>query len=341
MCFLRLGPSTRFKVLIVDDYEPFRRVARLILQARDDLQIVGEAADGLEAVQQALQLRPDVIVLDLDLPRLNGIQVAKRIGGLVPEAKIIFVGVESSMDVVEETLKVGAGHIHKILMSYELLPAIDVVLSGRQFVSEEIRPSALSGAHSEHDARRHKHPQLRQTGAHHEVFFYPTEALLVAGFARYIEANTRSENVVISVVTELHRAQIREVLGGRGLDMKEAVRNGRYISLDSMDTLSLFMVDGWPDASLFRQAVEGLIRTAVESSRGRHRRVAVCGQLAPILWVQGKRNAAIEIEQLWDEMCSIHGVDTLCGYVSATADRDRHPQQFNLICGAHSAVHFR
>ena len=72
-------------MLVVDDYEPVRRVVRLILQVRDDLQIVGEASDGLEAVQKAKELRPDLILLDIDLPTLNGIQVARRLRDLVPQ----------------------------------------------------------------------------------------------------------------------------------------------------------------------------------------------------------------------------------------------------------------
>jgi DNA-binding NarL/FixJ family response regulator len=96
-----------FKVLVVDDYEPVRRVVRLILQARDDLQIVGEASDGLEAVQKANELRPDLILLDIDLPRLNGIQAARRLRDLVPRAKVLFLSVESSSEVVREAFNVG------------------------------------------------------------------------------------------------------------------------------------------------------------------------------------------------------------------------------------------
>jgi DNA-binding NarL/FixJ family response regulator len=94
-------------VLVVDDYEPFRRVVRSILQPRNDLQIVGEAADGLEAVQKAKALRPDLILLDIALPTLNGIQAARRVRDLVPRAKIMFVSVEFDQDVVREAFSAG------------------------------------------------------------------------------------------------------------------------------------------------------------------------------------------------------------------------------------------
>jgi DNA-binding NarL/FixJ family response regulator len=143
---LRLRGLTlaRLKVLIVDDYAPFRRLVRLILLSRTDLTIVGEASDGLEAIQQAVKLQPDLIVLDLDLPSLNGIQAARRLTDLVPNSTILFISVESSPDVVEEAMRVGTGYVHKIRTSTELLPAIDMVLSGKQFVSKDIGLSTRS-----------------------------------------------------------------------------------------------------------------------------------------------------------------------------------------------------
>src|SRR5262245_23539417 len=103
----------KFKLLIVDDFAPFRNMVRKILAHVRHIEIVGESSDGLEAVRQVAQLRPDVVVLDLHLPTLNGIQVARRISDLLPGTRILFVSVESSPDVVEEALRVGAGYIHK------------------------------------------------------------------------------------------------------------------------------------------------------------------------------------------------------------------------------------
>ena len=112
------------RVLIVDDHAPIRRVTRLILQVRNDLQIVGEASDGLEAVQKAKVLRPDLILLDMDLPTLNGIQVARRLRDYVPRAKVSFLSVESSSDVVREAFSVGAvGYIYKLRLASDLLRA--------------------------------------------------------------------------------------------------------------------------------------------------------------------------------------------------------------------------
>ena len=135
------------RVLVVDDYEPFRRFICSTLR-RPELQIVGQASDGLEAVQQAEELQPDLILLDIGLPSLNGIEVARQIRKLFPRSIILFVSQESSADVVQEALAMGAlGYVVKAHAGSDLLPAVGAVLEGRQFVSR-----GLSG---------HSFPSLR------------------------------------------------------------------------------------------------------------------------------------------------------------------------------------
>jgi len=124
------------RVLVVEDFEPFRRFFRSTLGKRPELQTAGEASDGLEAVHKAEVLQPDLIVLDLGLPTLDGIEAARRIRKLSPKSKIIFVSQESSADIVQEALSVGAlGYVVKTHAASDLLAAVDAVLEGRQFVS--------------------------------------------------------------------------------------------------------------------------------------------------------------------------------------------------------------
>jgi DNA-binding NarL/FixJ family response regulator len=127
-----VDPSA-IRVLVVDDYEPWRRFVSTTLQKQPELQIIGEAVDGLEAVQKAGELQPDLIVLDIGLPSLNGIEAARRIRKLSPESKILFISQESSADVVQEALALGAlGYVVKAHAGSELLPAVEVVLEGRR-----------------------------------------------------------------------------------------------------------------------------------------------------------------------------------------------------------------
>lgn len=126
---------TSVRVVVVDDYAPFRSFCCSMLRKNPELQIVAEIADGLEAVQKAEKLQPDLIVLDVGLPTLNGIEVARRIRKVAPQSKILFVSQESSADVVEEALSLGsAGYLVKAYAGSELLAAVEAVRRGRRFV---------------------------------------------------------------------------------------------------------------------------------------------------------------------------------------------------------------
>jgi DNA-binding NarL/FixJ family response regulator len=124
------------RVLVVEDFAPFLQVIRSMLAERPDVQVIGEVADGLEAVQKAGLLEPDMILLDIGLPTLNGIEAARQIRKLAPASKIIFVSQESSSEVVKAALKLGAwGYVVKTRAASDLLAAVNAILEGKQFVS--------------------------------------------------------------------------------------------------------------------------------------------------------------------------------------------------------------
>ena len=132
----RIDHPAAIRVLVVDDFAPFRQLISSTLETMRDLQLIGEASDGLEAVQKALELKPDLILMDVGLPSLNGIEAARQIRGLVPDAKIIFLSQESSADVVQEALSVGASaYVVKVNAGIELVPALEAVLPEQTFVS--------------------------------------------------------------------------------------------------------------------------------------------------------------------------------------------------------------
>jgi len=123
------------RILVVDDFEPFRRFVRSTLQARSELQVVGEASDGLEAVQKAEELQPDLILLDIGLPSLNGFEAADRISKLVPTAMIVFVSQNNDADMLAAALNNGVkGYVLKIDAG-ELLSAVESVTRGEIFYS--------------------------------------------------------------------------------------------------------------------------------------------------------------------------------------------------------------
>lgn len=124
------------RALVAEDFEPFRRLISSILLRRQGLQVICEVSDGFEAVQKAKELKPDLIVLDLGLPTLNGIDAAREILKVTPESKILFVSVASSADIVQEALRSGGlGYVVKTRIGIDLQVAVEAILEGRQFLS--------------------------------------------------------------------------------------------------------------------------------------------------------------------------------------------------------------
>ena len=131
--------KSSIRVLVVEDYEPWRRYFSTALQKQPELQVIGEVSDGLEAVQKAEELQPDLILLDIGLPTLNGIEAARRIRKVSPASRILFVSENRSADIAEEALSTGAsGYLVKSDTGSELLPAVKAVLEGKRFISASL-----------------------------------------------------------------------------------------------------------------------------------------------------------------------------------------------------------
>jgi DNA-binding NarL/FixJ family response regulator len=131
-------------VLVVDDYEPFRKFVCSVLKKRRKLRVVGEASDGLEAVCKSEQLQPNLILLDIGLPSLNGIEAARRMRKTSPHSKILFCSVESSAEVVQEALSVGAwGYVVKSRAATQLPEAVEAAILGTPFGST-LRETTMS-----------------------------------------------------------------------------------------------------------------------------------------------------------------------------------------------------
>ena len=124
-------PSIR--ILVVDDFEQWRQQVRSILETRPELCVIAEVADGLKAVQEAKELKPDLILLDIGLPNLDGLEAASRIRQVAPDAAIIFLTQNSDEETVQAAFRTGAqGYVLKAKASSELLPAIEQVLRNKR-----------------------------------------------------------------------------------------------------------------------------------------------------------------------------------------------------------------
>jgi len=191
-----------------------------VLQARPEWQVISEASGGLEAVEKARGLKPDLILLDIGLPKLNGIEAARQIRQLSPSSKIIFLSQNNDLDIVRAALSTGAhGYVLKTDVRRELLPAMDAVLRGKQFVSTSLK------------GREFADTSVEKAAHCHEVQFYSDDAFLLDTFARFIAAALKSGRAAIVVITELHRDGLVSRLKEQGLEVDAAVQQGTYIQL--------------------------------------------------------------------------------------------------------------
>ena len=302
------------KILLVDDFEPFRRFACSLLQQMAVFE-VAEAADGLEAVQKAKELNPELILLDIGLPRLNGIEVAKRVQSFAPTTKILFCSQESSPDVVREALTRGFGYVHKLEAGIDLLPAFNAVLSGRRFVSSNLEPKQ----------------GIAVRAPRHEILFCSDDTAILDGLTRFIAAALKSGNAGIVWATESHRINLLQCLRQHGVDVEAAIRQGTYIAADVSEP---------PDAARIDGAINALKEAAAKTGNT-HPRVAVCGERAGLLWAEGKTDSAIRLEQSLNQLAKSHEIDILCTYPSPAAQHQQDDDAVRAVCAEHSAVSFR
>jgi DNA-binding NarL/FixJ family response regulator len=343
--------KSSIRLLVVDDYEPWRRFLRLTLLAREKFEVIGEIFDGLEAVQKTQELQPDLILLDIGLPNLNGIEVARRIRKVSPESKILFVSEIRDRDVAQEALRTGAGgYVVKSDAASDLLPAVEAILQGKQFVSFSLAghdpPSANENEPSDNGPSRKQlvTPISIQSAAvapHHEVGFYSDDRFLLEDLTQFVSAALKRGSGAIVVATESHRNNLLPRLRAQDLDIAVAIEQGRYIQLDAADTLTAVMVNSMPDPARFLKCLGDLIAIATKAAKGQQGRVAVFGECVHLLWAQGNAEAAVQFEKLGNQLAKMYDVDILCGYSldSVRVDLDSHI--FRRICAQHSHVYSR
>jgi DNA-binding NarL/FixJ family response regulator len=315
--------------MVVDDYENWRRQIHSLLEARPEWQVIAEASDGSEAVQKAEGLKPDLILLDIGLPKLSGIEAARRIRHVSPSSKIIFLSQNSDLEFVRVALSTGAlGYVQKIDAGRELLPAVAAVLKGKKFVSSSLKGHEFSAS-----------PGEEQAPHRHKVLFYSDDTVLLDRLSRFVAAALDAGNAAIVLATKAHRNSLLQRLKAGRVDINGALRQGTYISLDAADTLARIMVNDMPDSVLFFKGLGGFIETAIKATKSEQPQVVVFGEAVALLLAEGKADAAIRFEQLGNELAKRHEVDILCSYPLSSFRDERDEGVFQSICAEHSAVY--
>lgn len=308
-------------------------------------------SDGLEAVLKAEELQPDLVLLDIGLPRINGIAAARGIRDVAPKSKILFVTQTIDVDVARAALsEVGHGYMVKSEAEKELMGAVQAVMRGEKFVSRRLgSPPLTDNAVSQPESRHGGEdafalpaaPSLlrREVARCHEVQFYPDDSHFLDGFTRFISAALKTENVVVFVGNASHRRVLLQRVHAEHPDNRDAIRQEKYVALDAEEFLSNFMVDDMPDPNAFLKVADDLIVASTNNTNRQHLRVSLCEECAPILWAKGNADAAIRLEELWNKIARMHDVDIFCGYSLESLRCDEDSYTFRRICEEHSAIH--
>jgi DNA-binding NarL/FixJ family response regulator len=207
--------SDRLKILLADDHTIVRQGLKLILSAHADLEVVGEAANGREAVELADRLRPDIVLMDVQMPELNGIDATKKMVAANPRIRILVLSMHKESVYVREILKAGArGYILKDAIDTELLNAIRSVAKGDGYISP-----AVAGALNE-KTKDPSNPVDMLSAREREVL------LLIADGKTNKEIATHLNLSVYTV--DSHRGKIMEKLNlhSAGELVRFAMKNG-------------------------------------------------------------------------------------------------------------------
>jgi signal transduction histidine kinase len=171
----------------------------------------------------------------------------------------------------------------------------------------------------------------------HTVQFYSDDRFLIEPLARFIGTALEAGDAAVIIATEHHRSQLSELLHKHhGEALSAAIQSGRFVSLDAARTLAKFMRDAHPDPSLFSAVIAGILDVAQASASGR--RVAAFGEMVALLWAEGHHEAAIELEQLWNDLARRHAFSLHCAYPLSSFQDEGQSQLFLSICSQHSSV---
>jgi signal transduction histidine kinase len=172
----------------------------------------------------------------------------------------------------------------------------------------------------------------------HVCQFYGDDNFLLESLSRYIGTALGGGDAAIVIATPGHRHGLARILNSRGLDTSNALRTGRYASLDAGETLRMFLVNGWPDEVLFADVIGNLLTRTKSMSGSPDQRIALFGEMVSLLWSDGNLDAALRLEQLWTNLGKTHAFSLRCGYPMQGFDRHEYGDMFLKICAEHTSV---
>jgi len=211
----------RIKVLLVDDHATVREGLRYLLEAQTDIKVVGVAADGWEAVDQVMQVCPDVVVMDIAMPKLNGIEATQRIIRECPDVKIVILSMQASNEQIFRALQAGArGYLLKETAGLEVATAVRAVHAGRRYLSTDVSDKLIDDYMQQRALDEAKSPLTRLSSRERETLQLVVEGQSSAEIAELLSLSCRS--------VETYRRRLMQKLGISNLPnlVKFAISHG-------------------------------------------------------------------------------------------------------------------
>jgi signal transduction histidine kinase len=205
-------------------------------------------------------------------------------------------------------------------------------------VDREAVMSTLGAFNSQQESIGPPLPRHNYDANGHVAQFYADPSYLIDTLSEFIGRALGAGDSAIAVATAENRDALARSLKHRGLDIAGIAKQGRYVALDAAETLSTFMASDWPDAKLFEKVMGKLVAETKENAKAKDKRLAVFGEMVSVLWAQGKMEAALRLERLWNELARTHSFALHCGYPMSGFYREDHGELFMKICEEHSGV---
>jgi DNA-binding NarL/FixJ family response regulator len=338
------------RILVLQDFAQFQQLVAPILQQKNSWQVVGIAVEAADAVRLAQQLQPDLILLDLDLPRMNGIDAARQIRRLVPECKLVLLSHEASAGVVRQAFRLGASsYVIKKHASYALITAVEEALMDRQFASARVAADHNLSENADappdfgfgevSDVLRF--PSLRNAAIapNHEIQFYSDQNILLNRVVPFILAALKAGNSAIVCASESVRGDLFRAVQAREAEIDNLIQRGSYLALDTQETVSEFMLRNSPNATKFVELMGGVATAAADAATSQRSRVALYQECSHLLWAQGLEGATLEVERLFNWLAYEYDLNVVCGYSIAYFDTEQDIHLIQRLCAQHSAVH--
>jgi DNA-binding NarL/FixJ family response regulator len=201
-----MGNPSCVRVLIADDHTLVRESLVNLLQASGDVQVVAQAADGLETIEKALATRPDIVITDISMPHLNGIEVVRRLREALPEARVLVLTMHSEDEYVLQLVRAGAsGYLVKDSAASELIAAVNCLRDGRGYFGPQA--ARILSEQLQNPERQVDDPYGRLTAREREVFHLIAEGMTTKEIARALDISAKT--------AENHRARVLDKVGVR------------------------------------------------------------------------------------------------------------------------------